>query len=310
MIRLPQIFIATPLFNEGSDGVKVLHYLCHSFNKSGMKSSLVFIDPRDPSNNSFIAAIENQGINKEYQTPVVKNLNEIDLENDVIIYPEIVQGNPLNCRNVVRYFLNKNGFITGTSVKINSGEFILSFQKIFEPNAHFNLYFTMQDEQLIPSREAIKGLGKNISLTHIGKGSKYGNTERVGGTIGLDWKKSKEEYFILLESAKYLFTWDPLSGVVYDAVLRGCIPVIILPRPWTFEEINSQELYKPYMTIEEFELKQKFYENFDLFLDARDKMISDINIHNLNWSNQLNLFYEKLLNFFIEGALKSEVQHF
>jgi hypothetical protein len=300
MLRLPQLFIAAPLFTEGSDGARVLHYLCHSFNKMGVKSSLVFLDPRDPSNTSFVAATENQGTYKEYQTPVVKNLNEIDVENDVIIYPEIVQGNPLKGRNIVRYFLNKNGFITGIPVKINSGEFILSFQKIFEPNAHFNLYFTMQDEKLIPSREAINGLLKNISLTHIGKGSKYGNTERVGGTIGLDWSKSKEEYYILLESAKYLFTWDPLSGVVYDAILRGCIPVVISPKPWTYDQINSQELYKPYMTIEEFEFKHKFYENFDLFLNARDKMISDINQHNNEWESQLNSMYDMLLNFFIK----------
>ena len=300
MIRLPQLFIASPLFNEGSDGVKVLHYLCHSFNKIGIKSSLVFMDPRDPSNNSFIAAIENQGIYQKYLTPVVKSLNEIDLENDVIIYPEIVQGNPLKGKNIVRYFLNKNGFITNIPVKNNPGEFVLSYQKIFEPNAHFNLYCTMQEEQLIPGREAVKGLIKNISLTYTGKGSKYGNTERVGGTIGLDWRKTKEEYYILLESAKYLFTWDPLSGVVYDAILRGCIPVVISPKPWTFAEINSQELYKPYMTIEEFELKQNFYENFDLFLNARDRMISDINQHNNKWEGQLNLMYDKLLHFFIK----------
>jgi hypothetical protein len=87
---------------------------------------------------------------------------------------------------------------------------------------------------------------------YVGKGGKYGDTIRIGGTISLDWKKSHEEYILLLENAKYLFTWDQMTGVVFDAVIYGCIPVIVSKNPWSFDEINRQELLIPYLTLEEF----------------------------------------------------------
>ena len=134
--------------------------------------------------------------------------------------------------------LNKNGFITGNRITYRPEEFILSYQKIFEPNAHFNLFLTDDDLTLIPGKDLIQKLNKNISLTYIGKGGKYGDTVRIGGTISLDWKKSHEEYILLLENAKYLFTWDQMTGVVFDAIIYGCIPVIVSKNPWTFDEIS------------------------------------------------------------------------
>jgi hypothetical protein len=112
----------------------------------------------------------------------------------------------------------------------------------------------------------------------VGKGSKYGDTVRIGGTIGLDWKKSHEEYILLLENAKYIFTWDQMTGVVFDAIVYGCIPVIVSKNPWTFDEINGQELSIPYLTLEEFDNKEKYFDGDVVFLNHRDKMIEDLRL--------------------------------
>ena len=81
---------------------------------------------------------------------------------------------------------------------------------------------------------------------------------------------------MLLENAKYLFTWDQMTGVLYDAIIYGCIPVIVSKNPWTFKEIDEQELFKPYLTLEEFDNKEKYFEKYDVFLNLRDKMIEDL----------------------------------
>jgi len=278
MTKSARFIIVTPPYNELSAGVKVLHFLCHSLNQVGVNSSLLFLDVRDKTYNSFVSITDKSAFHEPYNTPVITSLEEIDFANDIVVYPDIIVGNPLNSKKVVRYMLNKNGFITGNPITYNSGEFILSYQKIFEPNAHLNLFLSDDDLTLLPNRESILNLNKNISLTYVGKGRKYGNTVRIGGTISLDWKKSPEEYILLLENAKYLFTWDQMTGVVYDAIIYGCIPVIVSKNPWTFKEIDQQELFKPYLTLEEFDSKEKYFENYDIFLSLRDRMIEDLHV--------------------------------
>jgi len=298
MNTFPHFFIATPIFNEGSDGVKMLHFLCHSLNKIGIPSSLVLMDPRDPTNKAFIAAIGDQGINQDLMTPVVKFINEIDLEKDVIIYPEIIQGNPLEGKNIARYFLNRSGFITGNPTLMGENDFILTYQKIFNLTSHFNLYYPMQDVNQIPSREYLEKLDRPLSLTYIGKGIKYGNCERISKTIGLDWKKSKEEYILLLEHSKFMFTWDPMTGVVFDSIIRGCIPVYLVYKPWIEEDIFSQELVFPRMTAMDFDNKKKFFNDYEFFLDEREKMINQVINFQNKWDEQVHSFVEKVLKHF------------
>lgn len=298
MTKGTRFIIVTPPYNELSAGVKVLHFLCHSLNQVGVNSSLLFLDVRDKTYNSFVSITDKSAFHEPYNTPVITSLEEIDFANDIVVYPDIIRGNPLNSKKVVRYMLNKNGLITGNPIIYDSNDFIISYQKIFEPNAHFNLFLTDDDLTLIPGRDVIQKLNKNISLTYVGKGGKYGDTVRIGGTISLDWKKSHEEYILLLENAKYLFTWDQLTGVVFDAIIYGCIPVIVSKNPWTFDEINAQELSIPYLTLEEFDNKEKYFDGDALFLNLRDKMIEDLRLVQNTAKVRIEEFISKSTAFF------------
>lgn len=297
-----KFIIVTPPYNQSSAGVKVLHFFCHSLNQVGVNSSLLLLDPRDSSNNSFISSTDKSVFHELYNTPAITSFDEIDFTNDIVVYPDIIVGNPLNSKKVVRYMLNKNGFITGNLITYHPEEFILSYQKIFEPNAHLNLFLWDYDLTLVPSRDAILNLNKNISLTYVGKGGKYGDTVRIGGTISLDWKKSKEEYILLLENAKYLFTWDQMTGVVFDAIIYGCIPVIVSKYPWTFDEINGQEIFIPYLTLEDFDNKEKLFDDYDAFLNLRDKMIEDLRLLQNTSKMRIEEFISKSITFFTKNS--------
>ncbi|QWD95007.1 hypothetical protein C2759_02405 [Polynucleobacter sp. MG-Unter2-18] len=298
MTKGTRFIIVAPPYNELSAGVKVLHFLCHSLNQAGVNSSMLFLDLRDRSYNSFMSTTDKTAFHESYNTPVITSLEEIDFASDIVVYPDIIRGNPLNSKKVVRYMLNKNGLITGNPIIYDSNDFIVSYQKIFEPNAHFNLFLTDDDLTLIPSRDSIQKLNKNISLTYVGKGGKYGDTVRIGGTISLDWKKSHEEYILLLENAKYLFTWDQMTGVVFDAIIHGCIPVIVSKNPWTFDEINAQELSMPYLTLEEFDNKEKYFDDYVLFLNFRDKIIEDSRLLQSTSRIRVEEFISKSITFF------------
>jgi hypothetical protein len=298
MIKNTRFIIVAPPYNETSAGVKVLHFLCHSLNQAGVNSSILFLDVRDRSYNSFMSTTDKSAFHESYNTPVIINLEDIDFANDIVVYPDIIRGNPLNSKKVVRYMLNKNGLITGDPIIYGSNDFIISYQKIFEPNAHFNLYLVDFDFTLVPNRDSILNLNKNISLTYVGKGGKYGDTIRIGGTISLDWKKSHEEYILMLENAKYLFTWDQMTGVLFDAVIYGCIPVIVSKNPWSFDEINKQELFIPYLTLEEFDNKEKYFDSYIVFLNLRDKMIEDLQLLQNTSKVRVEEFIRKSIAFF------------
>ena len=52
-------------------------------------------------------------------------------DDTIVIYPEVIEGNPLKAKNVVRYFLNREGLASGNRVNPSSDDFILAFNASF-----------------------------------------------------------------------------------------------------------------------------------------------------------------------------------
>ena len=115
--------IVAPSFDENSGGVIALRYLCHMLNESGVNASLVEMPPADsPSRLRALARSlkhavkslikERYGVHPALNTPV----NHLPIDSrTIVVYPEVLGGNPLGATNVVRWFLDKPGHITGQS---------------------------------------------------------------------------------------------------------------------------------------------------------------------------------------------------
>lgn len=293
-----QIIIASPPYDEKSEGIKVLHFLSHSFNSLGYKSKILLINTSDPTFQKFISGNQKLGLNPEYLTDSVKSSNEVDLQKDIVIYPEIISNNPANAKNVVRYFLNKPGNIFGNKIDIQPRDFLLSYQNIFFPKANFSLYFPLIDLTKIPTRQSIQELPKNLQLTFIGKGKKYGACTRVPNSISLDWDKSYEEYVLLLKNARYLFTWDGMTGVNFDAVVHGCIPVLMSMRPWTEDEMKLQEVRLPMLSIDQYTDNNNYTENYENFLNQRDECLENIEHMQKLWPEKIHSLVMQLKQHF------------
>lgn len=116
------IFIYTNSYDANSGGSVVMHRLCHIINEhSEHKAFIVKLDPFNFGKKTlrkYLSKIKWELINKfkfntnkSWVTPVWNNINNFPV-NSVVIYPEIINGNPLNISNVVRWLLHQPGFHT------------------------------------------------------------------------------------------------------------------------------------------------------------------------------------------------------
>jgi hypothetical protein len=121
MRRVPAIVIYAPDYTHLSSGVRCLHLLCDRLNRLGIGAAITtrVIDP------SLITPWIHPGMISAH--PAL-------LDRSIVIYPEIVAGNPVHARNVVRYLLNKPGYFTGAGMETyGQGDYYLHFSDEFRP---------------------------------------------------------------------------------------------------------------------------------------------------------------------------------
>lgn len=161
--------------------------------------------------------------------PLLIRLNDID-SSTVVIYPEVVIGNPLGAKNVVRYFLHQPGYFSG-SFSYGVGDLIFKYDdaifdfvaygvKVSSVLAKITHYpidvYNMEDAAV--EREGVaycvrKGVGK--SFIHP-----------VEGAVNIDGL-SHEEIAAILKKAKYFYSYDLYTAYSKFAVLCGCISIVV-----------------------------------------------------------------------------------
>lgn len=118
---MKKFIIFSPSYNENSGGIVVLHKLCSILNDLGYESYLrpYFYSYELNRNNigeflyqlikwSGLGLIRRFRTNPDFNTPLYKE-SVVD-ESCVVVYPEVVFGNPMRAKNVVRWLLHQPGF--------------------------------------------------------------------------------------------------------------------------------------------------------------------------------------------------------
>lgn len=103
-------FIVSPTYTYKSSGVRTLHLLCHALNEAGQKAFMV------NDNN------EGYATNPHLNTPVIANYSQwINYYSNMMaeplfVYHNLIKGNPLQGRKIVRYLLAPPGSYRGETV--------------------------------------------------------------------------------------------------------------------------------------------------------------------------------------------------
>lgn len=252
-----KFIVYAPPYNPAIGGIKALHDLHNELIHLGHKSEIAYHDAIKPCDPKAI-----------------------------VIYPDVVSDNPLDARYVVRYMLNRDGFITGVPINFGPRDFILTWENFFHTNAHAQLHKPIISD-LFHDRDTLSPLERNIDSCYFGKSLIY-NLNPVPNTvlINSNGPLSKKAMASLLRQTRILYTYDPLTLTIPEALFCGAFVCILNYQPWRPEDFDF------YPTVQ--------IENNNLIIpldytDRRDRYIDMLKTAVENYQNNLASVVEKIL---------------
>jgi hypothetical protein len=228
------------------------------------------------------------------------------IDGAYVVYPENVLENPLGAKNVVRYFLNRDGILKkGATVNVGATDFILTHSKVMRPDAQHVCHFSMMNP-LFNRDNTVPPELRKLDITYIGKGSLYGYAGKVDHTVEItrNWPATKEELAALLRNCRFFYSADACSYINNEALSCGAIPVFIHNGPWTDAEIDSFEggtlpRLRPNATLDE-----NFFPQFEV---ARDQYLKRLQACEQRWEPSVREMIEKVDRHFASRMAASEL---
>ena len=158
--------------------------------------------------------------------------HQMDKRQPIVIYPEIVKGNPLEASKIARYYLNRPGFFTGTNY-VNLNEFNFAYTSSMlngYAEADHILYLPLIDTNLFcPPKMPEKRVSGKVCY-YLGRKR---DAKRTSGLIKQDsieitlkYPKNKNELVKIFQECEYFISYQD-SSLCLEAALCGCIAIIL-----------------------------------------------------------------------------------
>ena len=233
--------IVSPKYSK-SNGVRTLYRLADALKMRGY--------------NVYMFSPMTEGLNYNFIAEITKEMQE----NAIVIYPELIYGNPLNFKNVVRYVLYYPG-VNGGDSQYDSREYIVSFDPVYYPDVDV-LSIPGLDKTLFYEDTSVK---KDIDCYFVYKGGKWRNIEEFNNMVEINcnYPENRTELADLLRKTKILYSYDEHTLLLDEAIACGCEVKIV--RENCFEDYNGEkykELFKNYESqLENFILVSQAMEN-------------------------------------------------
>lgn len=215
------------------------------------------------------------------------------IDSSYVVYPECMLGNPLGARNVIRYFLNRDGILkNGAKVAVGSNDFLLTHSKVMEPNAHHVCHFQRSDP-LFNRTNSLPPAQRTLDLNYTGKGALYGASGVVPNTVAITrtWPDTKEQLAILLRNCRFFYTADACSNINNEALSCGAIPVFMHNGPWTDAEIDAFDAGPMPRVHPGVPQPENFFETFEIL---RERYLEGLRQCELRWEPSVQEMMEKV----------------
>lgn len=284
------IVIVAPDYSHTSNGVRALHNLAHTINALGFTARVLILG----KDSIFGKGSVEQFTNPEWNTPLLDDSEKDFIDEGIVLYPEVVKGNPLCAKHVARWLGNKEGVLrNGEGMDASRDDFLIAHSKVIKGDAHCVLFYAY-------TNPCFNDLGADpekrvLNATYIGKGYLYGKvgpiTDASGLTleIGRKWPPTQEQLALLLKRVACFYTWDCWSATNVDAVMCGAVPFFLNYVPFSSEEIDASEGGRlPRLDADHREF------NLEKFKIERIQMISRLTTIHASWDDRVRLMLAKM----------------
>jgi hypothetical protein len=228
-----KLIIYIPPWDIKCGGITVIHYFVYLINTF--------------YNEKFYAKLFMHN-NIRYKNPFCNDFAQIDEINDntVVIYPEIVSGNPLNAKNVVRWIHLK----LGIEMPINhynkwSMNDLVYYWESKEKTDNDLIYKQLTCPLLLNLFDNNNNMEREGSCYLIKKGTLiHKNIQQIhpDNSLCID-NSSLKEINQIFNKYKYFYSYDPNSAYTIYAAICGCIPIIYPIEGISEEEYFSSRIY-------------------------------------------------------------------
>lgn len=228
---MSRIIIVAPSYNPAIGGALVLHKLSHVLNVLGYDSYIT-------TTIKLNGQLEYFTLNEKYNT---KLATDLDPHNDIIIYPEIEPGNPYQCKNVVRYILNKFHLpkYDNTIATWHENDYWLYSHEHFYDGIKDRNFLHIIESKLEIYRDY--GLSRDIEacFTYRKRSSEIQNLDIIhpSNAIEIPYNVQDQELINVFNSCKRFYSYDYETYLSQLAALCGCESIII-----PYKNIKKEDL--------------------------------------------------------------------
>jgi hypothetical protein len=227
----PHFIIYASSFNEAVGGTLVLHELCARLNRLGYRasiwpagklSSLSRIEPR-----ALFGYLRRGGARgfdpSPHRNPIA---SKADLDGAIVVYPEVVSGNPLGGGRVVRWLLNKPGFFF-PSIRFGQDDAFFFFMAAFnDPAINPNPDNLLRVMYRHPAYRRINVGPREGACYIVRKGAGRPLDRHPPGAVAID-AMSHEEKAATFNRCSTLYSYDPYTFYTSYAAICGCVPIVV-----------------------------------------------------------------------------------
>lgn len=200
-------------FDNTSGGIVAMHKLCNDINFLGRTA--------------YVTA---KNSNKKINAPFIGSI-EMNIDEWVVIYPEIVVGNPYKFKHVARWILNTPGMCGGGNAqnfydaKMPS-DLIYKYSNFFKYDGeiHGHLRSTFIDYELFHNKHMTRDIDSCFFV------KKNGCKKIIHPQQSIDFAQFQHDWHLaanVLNRTKYFYCYDNECFWVTIAALCGCIPIVI-----------------------------------------------------------------------------------
>jgi len=206
-----KIIIWTPPFRSSSGGITVLHKLCHLLRLRGV-DAYVWINKKSPAAGDC---------NRRWQTPIANGA--VDPQDCVVVYPEIVIGDPLHGRRIVRWLLNRPGVIGGNGI-FGSKDIVLHYQPSFAESPDPSFRLTIYEPWLEINNPG--DTPRAGGCYTVRKGRRKAPIPETAALEELP-RLSSEAYASIFKTKEIFYSYDTVTFLSIQAALCGCVSVVV-----------------------------------------------------------------------------------